>query len=364
MKRKGILAVGLALMILATGCGSKLDRAPLEKAGKEQGLPVGVETLETSEIVESFYSLGAVEPSRTYKMNALTNADVKKVYVSVGDIVSAGDLLFELETDDFKTNKTSQLSNVKTQLDTSKIQLDSASKNYEDTKALYNQGAVSKSALDQAEDAYESAKLNYNSALTGYNTTLSSLSSTEENYLVTSPVDGIVTSRSVEESQFATTQNGVTVAQYNPIKVSLNIPSTQIDKAYKGQPVRIVFPSQDLEMTAKLTAINLAGSAGGYPAEVEIVNTESKLLPGMTAEVYLETAKSEAAFVTEKNTVLEDESGYYIYLVKDGKAVKVPVEKGIEDGEHVQIIGALSIGDQVVVKGHHYLKENDLVLVK
>ncbi len=44
--------------------------------------------------------------------------------------------------------------------------------------------------------------------------------------------------------------------------------------------------------------------------------------------------------------------------------MKVPVEKGIEDGEHVQIIGALSIGDQVVVKGHHYLKENDLVLVK
>ncbi len=123
MKRKGILAVGLALMILATGCGSKLDRTPLEKAGKEQGLPVGVETLEPSEIVESFYSLGAVEPSRTYKMNALTNADVKKVYVSVGDIVSAGDLLFELETDDFKTNKTSQLSNVKTQLDTSKYSL-------------------------------------------------------------------------------------------------------------------------------------------------------------------------------------------------------------------------------------------------
>ncbi len=116
-------------------------------------------------------------------------------------------------------------------------------------------------------------------------------------------------------------------------------------------------------MTAKLTAINLAGSAGDtlLRSNSEYGKQTSTRDDGGSLSG---TAKSEAAFVTEKNTVLEDESGYYIYLVKDGKAVKVPVEKGIEDGEHVQIIGALSIGDQVVVKGHHYLKENDLVLVK
>lgn len=364
MKRKGIIALGLALMVIATGCANKIDRAPAEKDENEKGIPVHTETLEESEIVESFYSLGTVVPSRTYQMNALTNADVKKVFVQVGDKVKAGDLLFELETDDFNTNKTSQISSVKTQLDSAKIQLDSATKNYDDTKVLYDQGAVSKSALDQAKDSYDSAKLSYNSALTTYNTTLSSLSSTEGNYLVTSPVDGIVTARSVEEGQFATSQSGVTVAQYDPVKVTLNVPSTQIDKAYTGQPVRIVFPSQNIEMEAKLTSINLAGSAGGYPAEVEIVNEDNKLLPGMTAEVYLETGRVEKAFVTEKNTLLEDEKGYYIYIIKDQKSFRVDVERGIEDGERIQVLGSLSPGDQIVVKGHHYLKENDRVLIK
>ena len=365
MKRKILMVGVLGIALLATGCmgrGGTPDE--MNKEEVDTSRPVEVEALQTSMIREEFYGLGTVEAGRTYTLNSLVNADVEKVYVSVGDVVNEGDLLFEMETEDFNTSRTSQVSGVKAQLDSARIQRDSAEKNYNDTKILFDQGAASRSALDQTEDAYNSTKISYNSALTAYNTTISSLSSSEENYIVTSPIDGIVTARTVEEGQFATTQNGITVAEYDPVKITLSIPSAKIDETYVGQPVHIEFPTQDLEIEGTLSTLNLSGKAGGYPAEIELKNTEGKLLPGMVAEVFLETNRDDNAFVVLKNTVLSDEVGNYVYVIKEDKAVRIDVVTGLENGENIQILGSLAIGDQIVNKGQQYLSDNDLVMVR
>jgi len=364
MKRKILLTSVLTATLLVTGCmgGGRAPQSEIEAVVPT--VPVEVEALSSSLIKEEFYSLGSVEAGRTYSMTSLVNADVDKVYVSVGDVVKKGDLLFELETDDFNTSRTSQVSGVKAQLDNAKIQRDSAEKAYNDTKILFEQGAASKSTLDQTEDAYNSAKISYNNAYTSYNTTISSLSSSEENYIVTSPIDGIVTSRTVEEGQFATTQNGVTIAEYNPVKIVFSVPSARIDETYIGQPVFVEFPTQDLELEGELTRLNLSGKAGGYPAEIELVNDDEKLLPGMIAEVYIETNRDEEAYVVSKNTVLEDEEGHYVFVVRGEKAMRVNVETGIENGPDIQITGEINTGDQLVIKGQQYLQNEDLVVVK
>ncbi len=365
MKRKILLAGVLSAVVLVTGCmGNRPENAEKEIINEVVKRPVEVMSLSQSSIKEEFYSLGAVEAGRTYTLNAQVNADVEKVYVNVGDTVKAGDLLFELETNDFQTNKTSQLSGVKAQLDSSKIQRDAAEKNFNDTKILYDQGASSKSALDSATDNYNSAKINYNNTLTSYNTTLSSLSSSEEKYLVVSPVDGIVTSRTLEEGQFATTQNGIVVSEYDPVKVKINIPSARIDEAYVGQPVHIEFPTQNSSLEGTLSALNLSGKAGGYPAEINLENTEGKLLPGMVAEVYLQTMIEENAFVVDKNMVITDESGSYVFVIVDEMAVRIDVQTGLENGSTIQVIGELNTGDQIVYKGQQYLSDEEAVMVK
>ncbi len=370
MKRKILLAGVLSLSLIATGCGGQQPGAGAgEGAGQqaenmvEDKTPVVVDQLEKSVIRESFYSLGTVEAGRTYSMNALVSADVETVYVNVGDSVKAGDLLFKLETQDFNTTRTSQISSVKAQLDSAKIQKESAEKSYNDMKILFENGATSQSNLDSAKDAYDAAVISYKNAQTSYNTTISSLSSSEENYIVTSPIDGIVTARSVEEGQFATTQNGVTVSEYNPVKVEITIPGARVSQAYVGQPVIVTFPTQESEVEASLTALNVSGVSGGYPAEVKLDNPDRKYLPGMIAEVYLETERVDDAFVVTKNTVLEDETGNYVFVVKDGIASRVDVTRGIQDGERIQIIGALEAGDQIVVKGQHYLDDQEAVAV-
>ena len=366
MKRNKLVIGVLTTALLLTGCaaGGPGSKAPEKEAEELVKIPVEVERVELTNINESFYNLGTVEAGRTYTLNALVSADVEDVYVQVGDVVQKGDLLYTLEMDDFKTNRTSQLSGVKTQLDSAKIQRDSAQKSYNDTKILYDQGAVSKSALTQTEDALESAQISYNNALTSYNTTQSTLSSSEEKYIVTSPIDGIVTARSVEEGQFATTQNGMTVSEYNPVKISFSVPGARIDEAFVGQVAHIDFPTQDLSLEAKLSTLNLSGKGGGYPAEIELDNTDQKFLPGMIAEVYLETNRVEEAVVVMKNTVLEDEMGAYVFVVVGDNAQRVEVTRGLEDGDLVQIIGSISENDQIVIKGQQYLKDQDLVLVK
>ena len=370
MKRNLLIISILTTALLVTACaGGQAGGRPGDKAMESQTteraqVPVEVMSLEPTTISESFYNLGTVEAGRTYMINAQVNADVEAVYVQVGDTVKKGDLLFAMELDDFKNNRTSQLSGVKTQLDSAKIQKESAEKNYKDTKILFEQGAVSKSALTQSEDALESARINYNNALTSYNTTHSSLSSSEDKYVATSPIDGVVTARSLEEGQFATTQNGMTVSEYNPVKISFSVPGARIDEAFVGQSAHIVFPTQDLTLKGALSTLNLSGKGGGYPAEILIDNTDQKLLPGMVAEVYLETDRAENAFVVMKNNVLEDEMGSYVFVIKGDLAHRIEVNKGLEDGDQVQISGQLTSGDQIVVKGQQYLNDQDPVLVK
>jgi len=364
MKHK-ILVLGMLMTTIAmTGCASGQDGKDAVVQETVQKLPVEVEAIEKKEIVEEFYSLGSVEPGRTYSMTALVSAEVKNVYVSVGDVVKAGDLLFELETKDFQTSRISQISGAKTQLDNAKIQKDSALKTYTDTKILFDQGAVSKSTLDQTKDALDTAEINYRNVNTTYDTTISSLSSTEESYIVTSPIDGIVTSRDVEVGQYASSSNGITISEYDSVKITISIPSARIDEAYVGQPVHIEFPTQEFEVVGELATLNSAGKTGGFPAEIILSNEEGKLLPGMIAEVYLETARDDNAIVVEKNVVLEDEMGAYVYIADNDTAKRIDVETGLKNGKYIQIIGGISEGDFLVVKGQQYLEDKDQILVK
>lgn len=362
MKRKILLPLVLSAVLATTGCMGA-GRPQGEIAEAASALPVEVQTLGLSSINEEFFSLGKVEAGRIYTVAALASGTVSGVHVEVGDVVKAGDVLFELERDDFNTSRTSQISGVKSQLDSAKIQLEAATKSYEDMKLLYAQGAVSKSSLDQAEDGLESARIMYDNAKTAYSTTMASLSSSEDNFIAVSPIDGIVTARTVEEGQFASAQNSVVVSDYDPVKVSISIPGARMDETYVGQPVRIEFPAQEMERVSQLNTLNLSGRAGGFPAEIELENKDGQLLPGMVAEVYLETEKADEAFVIRKSMILEDEAGTYIFIIKDDKAVRVDVEVGLEHGELAQVTGTLAAGDRVVSKGQQYLNDGAAVKV-
>lgn len=83
MKRKLMLAGILSIALIATGCAGGRPDAPTDENTEKtevSKIPVEVETLQKTMIKEEFYSLGTVEAGRTYNMNALVNADVKKRY--------------------------------------------------------------------------------------------------------------------------------------------------------------------------------------------------------------------------------------------------------------------------------------------
>lgn len=359
---KKIILFSIFIVLLSfTGCRKQAEEVDVVL---EKEVFVEVEELKKDMIRDEYYSLGSVKVGRTYNMNALVNADVTEVFVSVGDKVKEGDVLFELDSSDFATNRTSQLSNIKTQRDSAKIQRDFARDNYENQKTLYSQGIVSKSTLDQAENSYESAQISYSNTLTSYQTTLSTLSSSEDNYVIISPIDGIVTDRTIEENQMATTQNGVVISEYNPIKVSISIPSSKIHEIYVNQNVRVEFPGQDYTVEGVVTSLSLSSQSSNYPCEILLDNSDGILLPGMTAEVYLEIDRVESGFIVDKKMVLNDKIGDYIFIIENDKAIRVDIAIGIENGEKIQIIGDLNVSDKIVTKGQQYLENDDKVKIK
>lgn len=364
MKRyRGVLLLLIGALLLSACSGAN---ATQEGQVENQAKAVPVETLDLQEamIVDEYFLLGQVEAGRTYTLTAPAGQEVETVFVKVGDTVAEGEVLFELARETFDNTASAQRTNAKASLDAARINFENAAESLEDNHALFKNGAISQAQYDQSKSAYDSAQITYNNAREQYRSTLETLENQSDDLTVTSPISGVVVTRSIEEGETSAGQSVITISEMDPVTVRGTVPASQIQKVEEGQAVRLYLPSLEEERTGRIESVTLTAAAGGYPIEIELANRGGKLLPGMVAEVYLELERVTDALVVPVTAVLEDGGQKVIFTEVDGKAVQVPVTLGIRSGERVQVLGDLDAGAHLIVKGQHYLKDGDAVQVK
>jgi RND family efflux transporter MFP subunit len=96
---------------------------------------------------------------------------------------------------------------------------------------------------------------------------------------------------------------------------------------------------------------------------VEFDNPDRRVRIGVTASVHIFTYTNEDAVVIERKELLEDEGGQYVYVVRDGKAARRPVETGGERELRVEILHGLEAGDRLIVEGNTLVEDGDKVKV-
>ncbi|OPZ57265.1 MAG: Multidrug resistance protein MdtA precursor [Deltaproteobacteria bacterium ADurb.Bin510] len=94
-----------------------------------------------------------------------------------------------------------------------------------------------------------------------------------------------------------------------------------------------------------------------FKVEVAIPNSDLRLRSGMTARTRVVLAAREQALSVPTAALLQDEEGYYVYVVRQSKAYKVPVKIGIQGEQAYEIIAGLKAGDTVVVEGQTGLRQ-------
>ncbi len=363
MKKKIIIAL-LIILIIA------LPFFFMKKGTKVKYVSEPAKLRTITQIVEA---TGTIEPVNTVDVGSQVSGMISEIYVDYNSEVEKGQLLAQIDTSLFEAQLQQAIANIdnaKATLAQNQAVLDYDTKTYKRYKNLYARNLVSKDDLDSAESAYKTdiakvaaSKATIMQAQANYDTAAANMRYTK----ITSPVNGIVISKEVEEGQTVAasyqTPTLFTVAEdLTMMQIETSVSEADIGQVKVGQEVDYTLDGYpDSVFVGKVSQVRLSPTTESnvvtYTVIIEVENEEGKLLPGMTANVSIITDKQENVLTVPnaalKFTVADNKQRYEqrgIWLDKKGKPVRINVETGVNDDSYTQIIS-------------EELKEGDLVYI-
>ncbi len=184
---------------------------------------------------------------------------------------------------------------------------------------------------------------------------------------ITAPFSGIVTARYIDPGalvQAATSsiqgQPIVTLQDLDTIRVYVSVAEIDVPFIHRGVPASLTvaaYPGKVFKAAVTRVAEALDPSTRTMKTEIDIRNPQHLLRPGMYGDATLEVAKLPNALVIPDSGLVVEGSKRLVWVVRDGRAHRVPVETGLDDGAQVEIRSGLSAGEQVVVAGKDGLAE-------
>lgn len=163
----------------------------------------------------------------------------------------------------------------------------------------------------------------------------------------------------MEQGETASPQSAVVqIVNLNRVIVQLNISESSLKSFETGKEVKVNIPSLDETFNGEVTFIAPAANVQTltFPVEIVITNTEQLIKSGMLAEVFIDYKEGEEQIVIPTQGVIGTGDETYVFVVKDGKAVKQQVTVKAMTTNDTYIASGLSEGDQIVIKGQYGLK--------
>lgn len=337
-------------------------------SGNKKKEEVSFETAKVAptNIQNSITATGTIEPVTSITVGTQVSGIVSKLYVDYNSVVKKGQVIAELD----KTNLTSELNTAKANLASAQSSLNYKSANYRRYATLYKKGLVS-------ADDYENALLAYQQAKDQVAQSTESVRKSETNLgyaTITSPIDGVVLSKSVEEGQtvaasFSTPELFTIAKDLTNMQVVADIDEADIGDVKNGERVTFTvdaYPDDTFEGTVKQVRqeATTTNNVVTYQVVISAPNADLKLKPGLTANVTIYTAERQGVmsvpskalrFTPTKETVgskkIIDCNGKNKVWTIEGNALKAhQVNIGMTDGTHTQIISGISQGQNVVTQ--------------
>lgn len=345
--KTAMAAMLMGSVLLLGGCGGSDNTAEVER-----GTAVEVAAATTGEIVDATVVRGNVSAADDVYVIPKAQGVVRTVNVAVGDYVTQGQSLCQIDTVDLQTS----LALVQSQYNTLYSAYQTAVKNLERYRALYNEGAVSLAQLEQAESAVTSMGLD------SVRLQVQSVQDQINNCNVKSTISGIVAEVNVNPGDMAGGSYVARVVDISKVKLTANVTETLVSCLSMGQELPVYIESVSSEpFIGKVTAIPVAANRTlTYPVEITIDNPDHTIMAGMFAEVDVVKNESRDTLIIPKGAV---DSSNTVYVVQGDVAHAVTVETGMSDDENIEIVSGLKAGDMVVTAGAYLLEDGTKVRV-
>ena len=359
-KKKLIICISVAIAIIAAV-------TIFMRSNKRQPITIIYETakVERATISNSVTATGTIEPVNKVEVGTQVSGIISKIYVDYNSIVKKGQVIAELD----KINLESELASAKANLASSKSELDYQETNYKRIKALHDKGFIS-------DDDFDIADLSYKKAKEAYLVQLQTVQKAQTNLgyaTITSPIDGVVLSKDVEEGQtvaasFSTPTLFTIARDLTDMQVVANVDEADIGNVRDGQRVTFTvdaFPDDTFE--GRVKQVRQQGEEESNVVTYEVVisapNNDLKLKPQLTANVNIYTEEIENVvsvpakalrFSPSKEMMndgekIKDCNATNKLWIKEANILKAyPVKTGITNGIRTQILEGVKEGTAVI----------------
>ncbi|MGC9361883.1 MAG: efflux RND transporter periplasmic adaptor subunit [Candidatus Syntrophosphaera sp.] len=333
-----ITTISLALLLGACGRDSESAKN-IEQLHKEQGIPVRVETIAPQSFSREFSYNAPLEGRESSTAQAMVSDVVTSIKAGIGDRVSAGQLIIT-----FPQNTPSA------QFEQAQTAFNAAKQAYDRLKNLFDEGAISRQQLDNAETSYKVAQANLNAS--------------EQMINVRAPISGVVTNIMVNRGDKAYPgQPLFTVSTTNGFKASLMVPDSDVQYLKKGTPATATCNGQVLKGSVSRIALALDPYAKAVPVDVTFPGANPRISFGSTAQIKLRTLAKDDVILVNREHIITRQDEKSVWIAQDGRAVRRPIETGLDNQLQFEVVSGLEPGDSLIVEGLNLLEDNALIRV-
>ncbi len=368
MKRTLILISILSLLFFS--CNNQENQTSEE----EEVFTVKVQEPTVGYIENSVKYLGNIEAFNEVKIYSALPKKVTTIKADVNDIVKSGEVLATVENVEVKQ----ALLQAEAGVSSAQAQLDNVNREWERTKRLFEENAISKSQYDAVETQKEAAEAGLKQA----KARLESTREQYENSFIKAPISGMVSQRFYDlGNQTSPQMPAFTVVDMETVKIKVDIVEADLHRVEKGAKAYITVKGlENKQFTGNVNKVHptVDPVTRTVTAEIIIDNKNLELRPGMYAKVNIVTQSADDAILVPNHAIIEKTFRKWLggevsnaeivvskhcYKIKDGRAVKVDLKTGITDEKHTQVLEGINPDDKLIVIGQHNIADGEKVKI-
>ena len=295
------------------------------------------------ELTERFS--GEVKPQKQVNLSFNIPGKIDRLYFDEGDNVKKGQLLAQLEQQDYKTVR-----------DQSLAHWEKAKRDLERSQRLWKEDSIQEQIVQDAETAFKASLA-----------VLEAADLNLEHCLMLAPFSGHVAFRFGEEREMAAPGQVVfTLMDLSSVLVEMGVPERSVGRLREGQKANLVIQSlqeEPIEGRVSHVAVSAFPDSRLFKVEIEISNPKLNLKPGMTASVGIITDTISDAFVFSIDASVLRKGDRVIFLLDGEKAAMVVLKDYLISGEDLIIRDPLPEAGLIITDGQDVLFDGMLVTV-
>jgi RND family efflux transporter MFP subunit len=343
------------------------------RGGGRAAMPVDMAPASRHEVIDYVTVVGNLIGQATVDVVPRVGGRIDSIPVKLGDRVARGQTIAKIEDDQIKEQINQRMASLevnKANVTQRESDAKLAETIFQRMKVQYDRDLLSKQLLEDAEAKYNTAVSNVGVAkaqLVQMQSSVDELKITLANTTVTSPVDGFVSKRVLDQGAFAGANTVIlSVVDIGIVRMVANLVEKDVKRVQPGVSALVevdAFPGEQFTGQVSRVAPVFDPATRTAPMEIEVPNPGFRLKPGMYARVRLTVDRRPNALTVPRGAVADLEGKRGVFMLENGVARFHEVKTGLQDNERVEVLEGLTEGQRVVTVGTLALRDGDRISV-